>query len=120
MAFNAGFPTEDARRVDDHGTQLSCRCFRDCTHVENMLFLGRCVKPTGCSCGMKQGCIKLPTSTKVGRDVSPKTSALGRGRTPRRGVPTWPLGELDAALGMKGALGISKAEKHDRPQKLKR
>src|ERR1035438_6243841 len=46
MAFNAGFSAEDAGRVDDHGTQLSCRCFRDCTHVQNMLVLGRCVKPT--------------------------------------------------------------------------
>ena len=53
MAFNAGFPTEDAGRVDDHGTQLSCRCFRDCIHVQNMLVFERYGKPTGCSCGPK-------------------------------------------------------------------
>jgi len=47
MAFNAGLPTEDAGRVDDHGAQLSCRCFRDCTRVENMLVFERYVKPVG-------------------------------------------------------------------------
>jgi len=46
MAFNARFPPQDARCLDDHGTQLSCRCFGDCTHVQNMLFLGGYVKPT--------------------------------------------------------------------------
>ena len=53
VAFNAGLSTEDAGRVDDHGTQLSCRRFRDCIHVQKMLVLGRCVKPTGCTDGMK-------------------------------------------------------------------
>jgi hypothetical protein len=58
MAFNAGFPAQDAGRVDDHGAQLSGWCFRDCTHTQNMLVLGQCVKPTGCSCDMKRNQMK--------------------------------------------------------------
>ena len=53
MAFNARFPPQDARSLDDHRTQLSCRCFRDCTHVQKMLFLGGYVKPTNYSYTMQ-------------------------------------------------------------------
>jgi hypothetical protein len=50
--------------VDDHGTQISCRRFRDGLHIDNMLVLGRCVKPTGCCCGTK-GALSISIAEKL-------------------------------------------------------
>jgi hypothetical protein len=107
MAFNAGFSAEDAGRVDDHGTQISCRRFRDGLHVDNMLVLGRGVKPTGCSCGRRAE--ELPT-------LGWSQAAFGKGGSGLRYCsekwPNWSF--FQQAANVQDILSASDAPEHAR------